>query len=153
MSRPRIPRRFLGAFKAGHHAAAKEFIDEELSYKLLKRIIDSNYEDLEALKALTYLTKFNNEYHKAVIKKGDLKALHFEEPMRKERYGANNAKNRDIMSKLRFLVESITPTPVQTTEGPKLKHLKMEAGRCHEDIMTALIDLKNKHLRLTLQFR
>jgi hypothetical protein len=143
MGRPYIPKRFLGAFKVGHRASAKEFIDEELAYKLLKRILDSNYSDLDALKALDYLTKFNNEYHKAVIKKGDRTALHKTKKMRQERYQANNAKNRDIMSILRHKTESLTPSPTETDTGVKLRHVYVEIHhREQEEVMVDLIDLK-----------
>ena len=95
-----IPKQFLGAFKAGHRPAAREFIDEEQSFELLKRIYSSNWTDEEAIKALTWLTKFNNEYHKNVIKKGDTNALHNTDTLRKQLYARENAKNNDIMSKM-----------------------------------------------------
>jgi hypothetical protein len=146
MSKPYIPKRFLGAFKAGHRASSREFIDEELAYKLLKRVLSSNYSDEEAMDALDYLTKFNNEYHKAVIKKGDRQALHNTKRMRQERYQANNARNRDIMSTQRHRLESLTPQPVETNTGLKLKHLDTRRidTNFHEEALTDLIDAKNK---------
>lgn len=98
MAQPIIPKEFLGAFKAGHRKSAREFIDEELSYKLLKLIKDSNYTDLDAIAKLTYITKFNNEFHKNVIKKGDMNALHNTDALRKDCYARENARNRDIHS-------------------------------------------------------
>lgn len=145
MGKPYIPKRFLGAFKAGHRASAREFIDEELAYKLLKRVLSSNYSDTEAIEALDYLTKFNNEYHKAVIKKGDRKAFHNTTKLRRERYSANNHRNADIMSILRHRVDSLTPQPVETNTGLKLKHVDHLFSRNQEQVMTDLIDAKNKN--------
>lgn len=93
-----IPKRFLGAFKVGHRPSAKEFIDEELSRALLKRVLESNYADTEAVDALDYLTRFNNEFHKNVIKKDDPGRLHKTDKQLKSLYSRENSKNRDIMS-------------------------------------------------------
>lgn len=93
-----IPKRWLGAFKAGHRASAREFIDEKLSYDLLAKIIESKYTDQASIDALDYITKFNNEFHKNVIKKGDTNALHNTDELRKDCYARENARNRDIMS-------------------------------------------------------
>lgn len=91
MSR-RVPKEYLGAFKRGHRLSSKEFIDDEFSLELL------NKGDEKSLDALKFLTKFNNEYHKAVLKKGDLKALHNTDVSRKECYSLNNRRNRDAMN-------------------------------------------------------
>lgn len=105
-----VPKQFLGAFKKGHRAGTREFIDEELSWQLLDRIEKSNWKDTEAIEALEYITRFNNEYHKNVVKKDDPKALHNEElsnecneqgkqlTYRQACYARENAKNRDLMS-------------------------------------------------------
>lgn len=143
MGRPYIPKRFLGAFKAGHRAASREFIDEKFAYQLLKRILDSNYSDLEAVEALDYLTKFNNEYHKAVLKKNDPNSLHNTEHLYQDRSSANNARNRDIMSILRHRVDSLTPTPIETSSGPQLTHTDIQS-ESPEDMLIAFIDLKNE---------
>ena len=103
----RIPKQFLGAFKAGHRPAARQFIDEEHSFELLRKIYDSNWTDQESIKALAWLTKFNNEYHKNVIKKGDTNALHNTDTLRKGLYARENAKNGDIMSAKVHNVESM----------------------------------------------
>jgi len=93
-----IPKQFLGAFKKGHRFSSRDMIDEDLSWELLERIEKSNWTDKEAIDALTYITKFNNEFHKNVIKKGDPNALHNTDELRKDCYARENAKNRDIMS-------------------------------------------------------
>lgn len=112
--KPRIPKQFLGAFKAGHRASAREFIDEELGYQLLNKIIDSNWEDKEAIQQLEYITRFNNEFHKNVIKKDDPKALHKTPEQVKDLYSRENARNRDIMSVDR---KKRLDTVIQTDEG------------------------------------
>lgn len=109
-----IPKRFLGAFKVGHRPSAKEFIDEELAKLLLKRILESNYTDTEAVFTLDYLTRFNNEFHKNVIKKSDPDRLHRTKKQIKSLYSRENAKNRDVMSvrksSLERLEDCLEPT-------------------------------------------
>ena len=120
-----VPKRWLGAFKAGHHASAKEFIDETLSWILLYKIEQSEYTDKESMEQLDYIAKFNNEFHKCVIKKNDNSALHSEDlsnelkrdvygnlvldkegnpitlKLRETLYSRKNSLNRDLMSKFR----------------------------------------------------
>lgn len=99
MSKPsRIPKEFLGAFKAGHRKSVRPMIDEDFAWSLLQKIFESN--DSDARKALEFITKFNNEFHKNVIKKGDTKALHNTDSLRKSCYARENAKNRDIYTKV-----------------------------------------------------
>lgn len=112
----RIPKQFLGAFKRGHRETSKEFIDEGLSYELLKRVLDSDYGDEEALEALNFLTKFNNEFHKNVVKKGDPTALHKTEAQRRECYARENARNRDLMSVRRHLRVQMDVTVLESVK-------------------------------------
>lgn len=63
---------------------------------LLKRIQTENCE--EAKIQLEFITKFNNEFHKNVVKKGDPKALHKTDELRRDCYARENARNRDVMS-------------------------------------------------------
>lgn len=93
-----IPVEFLGAFKAGHRASVRPFIDEDLSMKLLKRVLSEDCD--ESRKHLEYITKFNNEFHKNVIKKGDKRALHNTDELRHSCYDRENARNRDIFTKV-----------------------------------------------------
>ena len=65
---------------------------------MLDRYEKSGGTDKEAETTLDYLTKFNNEYYKGVVKKGDENALHNTDELRKSIYSRQNAKNRDIMS-------------------------------------------------------
>ncbi len=89
-----IPREYLGAFKAGHRASSRPFIDEELAKRLLRKVIDENCEESKA--HLEYITKFNNEYYKAVVKKGDENALHYTDALRKDCYNRDNQRRRDV---------------------------------------------------------
>jgi hypothetical protein len=102
-----VPKQYLGAFKRGHRESAKEFIDEDFSIILLDRIVRSEYQDTKALEALAFLSKFNNEYHKNVIKKDDPTSLHNTERLRKDLYSRENARNRDIMSVRCFDMEPL----------------------------------------------
>lgn len=117
-AKPTIPRFYLGAFKIGHRRINKPFIDESLSYKLLSKILASkianpakldspyteyqaftnNYADKESIKALEYLTKFNNEFYQARAPKNDT-PLHTSPEHKKANNDANNARRRDIMSR------------------------------------------------------
>jgi len=92
----RIPKEFLGAFKCGHRMASKDFIDEDFSRELLKRTMRG---DEEAKKALEFLTKFNNEYHKNVLVKEDPDTQLHRGELRRERYRAENARNGDVYTK------------------------------------------------------
>lgn len=119
----KIPDQYKGAFKAGHRKVAQQFIDEELANDLLRRIERSNGQDTEAVKALEWLSQFNNEFHKNVVSKDNSKAFHAHNKqsneyktdqwgnpildangnkipltMRQSLYARENAKNRDIMS-------------------------------------------------------
>ena len=131
-----IPKEYLGAFKKGHRYSSRDMIDEEMSWMLLERIINSNGTDREAVEALTYLTKFNNEYHKNVIKKDDEDALHNTDELRRSCYARENAKNRDIMS-----VQNRNNPANETRNIDEVMHeLDMEHAESIEDILIEAID-------------
>jgi len=93
-----VPAKYLGAFKKGHRFSSRDMIDEDLAWTLLDRIEKSKGTDVEAIQAMEYLVKFNNEFHKNIIKKNDPTALHNTDELRRDLYSRENAKNRDIMS-------------------------------------------------------
>lgn len=126
-----IPVQFLGAFKRGHRQVSKLFIDEELSWKLLHRIFDSNWKDQEAVDALTYLAKFNNEYHKNVVSKTD--TLHNTPELRKDCGRRDDARNRDILSREYNFTKSLDAQPEETL------NTKRSLSR-HEELVIELID-------------
>jgi len=97
----RIPKEFLGAFRCGHRMGSKDFIDESFSRELLKKTMQG---DEAAREALEYLTKFNNEYHRGVIKKGDESALHAKDP--NECWNRNNRQNVDVYTKCSLIRNS-----------------------------------------------
>lgn len=113
MRKPQIPARFLGAFKAGHRVSTREFIEEELSYELLNKIIDSNWTDQESIDQLDYLTRFNNEFERGQLKKNDEKAIH---QSGHDCYTRNNKRNTDIMSK-KGIVDYIDDLKEEKTYG------------------------------------
>lgn len=150
MSKPVIPKKFLGAFKAGHRATVRDFIDEELSYKLLRKIINSKYKDLESIKQLEYITKFNNEYYKAVIKHNDNNSLHNTSELVRDCFTRNNIRNRDLLSKEPNKFTSIS---YQMTNNDSLKEQKLEKHinsnrnlTNHEENLIDLIDVKKEIL-------
>jgi hypothetical protein len=89
-----IPKEFLGAFKRGHRVASRDFIDEELATQLLMKVLKDGCE--ESRKVLEWLTRFNNEYYKAVIKKGDPEALHNTEQLRQDLNNRNYLRRNDL---------------------------------------------------------
>lgn len=88
-----MPKEFLGAFKRGHRRSSQEFIDEEFSEALLVRAQNGCTVSLEALK---WLTRFNNEYHKNVIVKGDPEALHLGDELRSDCYRRDYSRRNDL---------------------------------------------------------
>lgn len=91
-----IPKEFLGAFKCGHRKEVQEYIDEEIAWKLLRRI-RKNPDDSEAREALSYLAQFNNEYYRGVLKKDDPEAIHNTPTLYKEVNDTRNAQRRDLI--------------------------------------------------------
>lgn len=126
---PRIPKQFLGAFKAGHRPSAREYIDETFSWELLKKIQDSNWTDLEAIHALEYITRFNDEFHKNVIKK-DGHALHSTDALRKSCYGRENSRNRDVMA---ILMEKVVSMDANTYNTDSDDTKADNTGKYHPD--------------------
>ena len=127
MKRP-IPKEYLGAFKKGHRHASKVYIDEELSFHLLKRVEQGCS---KAKEALEWLVKFNNEQYRGVYKRDgtDFNATNADrKKLRHERY----ARDEDVMA-------------AQTLE------LEMVEIQTSEDELIALIDLKIEKERSTKQ--
>lgn len=99
MAKLRIPKQYLGAFKAGHRASAREYIDERLASKLLRK------DDPTSVMLLEWITKFNNEYYKGVLPKDDSMLFHSTPKYKKDINDRMNARRRDIMIVAReFLV-------------------------------------------------
>lgn len=88
-----IPIQYLGAFKKGHRKSAREFIDEDLAFKLLEL---AETGDAAAEAELRWLTQFNNEYYGAKIKKGDSTAFHNTDELRADCNDRSNGARRDI---------------------------------------------------------
>lgn len=106
-----IPKRFLGAFKAGHRPSARQFIEDDFAWVMLRRWVASGETDKEAEAHLEYMTTFNNEHHKNVVSKTNALHVckcpnrkkgssHLPNCLRNDLNERENAKNRDIMSKM-----------------------------------------------------
>ena len=95
LAKPRVPKEYLGAFKVGHRHASREFIDEELSVELLNKTLSGCEKSREALE---WLTRFNNEYHKGVVKKKDTEALHNTEELRLDCYRREYSARYDLFT-------------------------------------------------------
>lgn len=146
-----VPKQFLGAFKCGHRTSAHEFIDDDLAYTLLNKILDSNWTDLQSISELEYITKFNNEYHKNVVskesplhpchcpahKKGD---RHLQECPRKLVSDRENCRNRDLSS---IMKDSLVSTePMYSIDDDMDQDAFLNENRnlhSHEDILIDLI--------------
>lgn len=133
----RVPKQFLGAFKAGHRLPVREYIDDELSWILLNKIEESNWQDKESIKQLEYITKFNNEYYKKFGLKED-DALHNTPELKKDCYDRGNSIDRDMLSMKRRERTHELSTQSQNTE-----HNQQFINLNHEDALIDLIDLSN----------
>lgn len=92
--RERVPKKYLGAFKHGHRRGVRDYIDDEFSLKLLKL---AELGDAKALEALEWITKYNNEVYRGVLKKNDPDAIHNTPELYKEASDGHNARRRDVM--------------------------------------------------------
>jgi hypothetical protein len=127
--RRRVPKEFLGAFKHGHRSGVREYIDEEFSYTLLQK---SKNGDIQALEALQWITKYNNEVYRGVLKKGDESAIHNSAELYKQASDGHNARRRDLISGLRsgnlgpsFRLYSLDENPLlkaALTQNQNLNH-------------------------------
>lgn len=127
--KPRIPKKFLGAFKVGHRMTSREFIEDDYAYELL-RLAQSGSKKAE--EALEILTKFNNEYYKCVFKKGrGPRNFH-----KKCNGSQNELMRREYARKNDVMTRRSEPIDVVDFSGPENT----------EDALIFLIDLKNEML-------
>ncbi len=94
----RVPKHLRGAFKNGHRLGVTEYIDEEFSFELLKRMKAG---DKEAEAALEWLTKYNNEYYRGILRKDDPTAIHKTRKAYKEATHDHNVRRRDLIGALK----------------------------------------------------
>lgn len=92
-----IPKEFLGAFKAGHLPSCRPYVDEELSWKLLKKVLDEGCSESRLI--LEYLTKFNNEYYKDFVSKHDPEPFYSDKLVRKALRHEKYARKMDVLSR------------------------------------------------------
>jgi hypothetical protein len=128
----RIPKEFLGAFKAGHRLDARSFIDDEFAHGLLA-LVKAGNDEAKAL--LDWICQFNNEFYKCVFSKKHKNILRGQK-RRRERYNAEKARQRDAIS-----------------GGFSVSYFDMDAISVEspEDAIIALIDLKREKERAKKQ--
>lgn len=140
-----VPPEFLGAFKQGHRQNVREFIDEELSWQMLERL-EKNPNDKEAREVLEYMTRYNNEFYKGVIRKNDPHAIHkchCTGPKHdktchyKGAVDAHNARKRDLMTKERQFMPSIDDAKRESDATVDVDRLNQE------NTVAAIIDGKD----------
>lgn len=83
----------LGAFKKGHRRPAREFIDDEFAYKLLKQMEQGCS---SAKESLEWLAQFNNEYHRNWFRKEALIPFHADESLKDECSKREYAVKNDV---------------------------------------------------------
>lgn len=127
IKRPRIPKEYLGAFKEGHRPNAKEFIDDEFAWELLKKTLSGC---LKSKEILEWLTKFNNEYYRGMFTGDDLINEHAEQ---KERWRDEYKRKNDVMLR-------------RSGECASSDHELTEPTN-NEDRLIFMIDIKRKKMQ------
>jgi hypothetical protein len=132
----KVPKQFLGAFKHGHRKGVREYIDEELSIQLLARVENG---DKKALEALEWITKYNNETYRGVLKKNDPEAIHNNDKLYKEASDAHNARRRDLLCNLHS--GKVQGQIINASENPALFDIYVNKSRNLESHESSMIDL------------
>ncbi len=73
---------------------------ERKTFKKCYWAVDSDYYDQLNLEQKRFMSRFNNEFYKGNVKKGDPNALHKSDELRKDCYTRNNIANRDIYARV-----------------------------------------------------
>jgi hypothetical protein len=141
----RLPKEYLGAFKCGHRKGVREYIDEEFSYELLEKVQRG---DERAKAALEWITKYNNEIYRGVLKKNDPESIHNTPELYKLATDGHNARRRDLLSAVKS--GKIGTVLIQAGEDPSVVCTLLNRSRNlnHED---TLIDIVCSHTRAELQ--
>lgn len=97
MSNSRIPKEYLGAFKCGYRKSLREFIDEELSWVLLRKINETGCEEAKA--HLRYIARFNQEFYVAALRVDSVDPIHSPTPeMVSELDRKNYVQKNDVLN-------------------------------------------------------
>ena len=151
-----IPKKYLGAFKQGHRAVSRPFIDDEFSYQLLEKIQQGCKESETTLE---YIAKFNNEFYRCVLESDQSSNLHQRDvdvvgeldrkgkPVSqvKSIYDSHNARRRDLSSNRAFIVsESVTDLQGRINYPSDQRSDISTSGVNHESVLIDLLDLKNR---------
>ena len=128
----RIPKEYLGAFKSGHRRGVREYIDEDFSFQLLQKAESG---DVKALEALKWVTKYNNETYRGVLKKNDPNSLHNTPELYKDACDGHNQRRRDTMC----VIKSGNPGAVGVNLGDNPGILNEARLLNYEDTLISLV--------------
>lgn len=137
----RVPNEFLCAFKVGHRRGISEYIDEDFSLELLKKAESGNK---EAIEALAWIAKYNNEYYKGFLKKDDESAIHNTEKLYREATRSHNARRRDVLCEIRSGGAKSRTELLLIDEDAKFfeAELNRQLDKNQEEILVELISSK-----------
>jgi hypothetical protein len=117
-----VPKKYLCAFRVGHRKNVRDFVDhDDFSHELLDR---AEKGDKEAERALEWLAKYNAEFYKGFLKKGDKNALHNTKKLYKNVTDAHNARRRDFLNGPHFMEAQTDGDPIEAylNEHPNFHH-------------------------------
>ena len=123
ISKKRIPKEYLGAFKEGHRFSVRPDIDDDFCRRILD-LASSGHADAKAI--LEFYAKFNNEYYRGVFNKEPAKNFTKERDEVRRLWAWQKSKARDALAG-------------NTHEIPK--GLSVESP---EDAIITLMDLKKE---------
>lgn len=136
-----IPKEYLGAFKAGHRHRTRFYIDETLSWELLRKIVEEDCK--KSASELAYIARFNNEFERGSLKKGDPANLHQGSELEKECYNRKNEIERCDAQTEGFQLISFEPLLLDTEDSSMKFDRQQNQNRDlnHENTLIELIDL------------
>lgn len=97
-------------------------LDPKLNLKIRQELFDCDYLDKLNDKEKAFLDKFNNESINASFNKNPRKNLHKSKEQRKACYDANNARNRDILSRAQAQGKALYLEDIPANELEMLEH-------------------------------
>ncbi len=132
----------MNAFKIGHKANMRSYVDDEQSYHLLKKVLLEGCE--ESRKALVFLDKYYEETLRGFIKKDDPTALNAK--FYREIVNDRNTKRRDLLNDQASSIFSTEELQNDNNYDDDLhEHLNEEflnrnKDLNHEDVLIAILD-------------
>ncbi len=91
----KVPLRFLPAFSFGCPGSIRDFLDDTLSWRLLKGALKG---DKTAIEQLDFIARFNEEFYRSYFRDGKaaLSSLHNTPELQRKLQDAVNAKQKDL---------------------------------------------------------